>query len=291
MSNGFLIDTTKCMGCRACQVSCKQANDLPAEKTSFFAGEGGYQNPPDFSGKTFCVVSFTEVESDNGKLDWVFAKRQCMHCDEPSCVSACLVGALKKTEEGAVVYDDTKCIGCRYCMLACPFGVPSFEWEKPIPYIRKCTQCTDRTQTDHSCESLNGKALSAESKTRFNASLSMPACAKACPTGAIQYGDKDKMLAIAKDRIAKNPDKYIDYIYGEKEAGGTSYLYLSSVPFEKLGFPATSRIGTRSYPSYTEPAMKSVPIVVLGVGAVLGGLHWLADRKQQVQAAEAGKEG
>src|SRR3990172_9719033 len=122
MSRAVLVDLTKCMGCRGCQVACKQWNDLPAEVTKFFAGTGGYQNPPELYAKTFTLVEYTEIMKGEN-LSWVFAKRQCMHCLDPSCVSACPVGAMQRTAEGSVVSDSSKCIGCRTCLAVCPFGV------------------------------------------------------------------------------------------------------------------------------------------------------------------------
>lgn len=289
MSDAFLIDTTRCIGCRGCQVACKQQNGLPAEETEFFGAEGGYQNPADLSSKTFTLVTFNEVMKDDGELKWVFAKRQCMHCVDPSCASACIVGALQKTESGAVIYDKRRCIGCRYCMYACPFGVPTLEWDKLVPYIRKCTMCFDRRSNSTPPDKVNGVPLSKDSKERHSASQQMPACARACVTGAIKFGDRDKLLKEAKARINMNPDKYVHHIYGEHEAGGTSVLYLSSVPFEKLGFP--TRVGTRSYPSYTHTAMGAIPYVILGVGTLLSGFYWVNQRRKEVEAAgQEGKE-
>ena len=165
MSRGCLVDMTKCIGCRACQVACKQWNELPAERTVFFSGNGGYQNPPNLSADTFSLVGFTEV-GDGDNLKWVFSKRQCMHCLDPACHSACPVEAFEVTEEGGIVYHPEKCMGCRYCMMACPFGIPTFEWEKTIPYIRKCTFCYHRLA--------RGK---------------VPACVEVCPTSARLFGE------------------------------------------------------------------------------------------------------
>lgn len=134
-----------------------------------------------------------------------------MHCDEPACASVCPVGSLHKEANGAVVYDADKCIGCRYCMMACPWSVPSYQWDSPVPFVRKCTMCNDRQQL--------GKA---------------PACVSGCPTGALQFGRREDLLNEARTRIAKNPDRYVDHIYGEKEAGGTGVMYLSAIPFAEL---------------------------------------------------------
>lgn len=258
MTKAMLIDLTKCIGCRACQAACKQWNELPAEST---INQGSYENPPKRSAKTWTTVTFNEV-TEGDDFYWVFAKRQCMHCEHPACASACIVGALHKTAEGPVVYDDYKCIGCRYCMLACPFDVPTFEWDKPVPYVRKCTMCADRR---------------AEGKE--------PACATACPTGAITYGERDELLQEARSRIRAKPDKYVDHIYGEKEAGGTSELYISPVPFEELGFPT---LGPEIISRYADVAMLAVPPTIVAVSAAMGGVYWFVKRRERLmsQAAE-----
>lgn len=284
MSKGCLVDTTRCIGCRACQVMCKQANENQAEETEFFAKSGGYQNPADLSSKTFSLVTFNEIVDAIGELKWVFARRQCMHCLEPSCVSACIVGALTRTAEGSVVYDESKCIGCRYCMVACPFGVPSFEWEKQVPYIRKCAFCTDRQADATPPETLNDQPLSEGTKARHSVAQTKTACSSVCPTGAITFGDRNDLLKEARSRISASPDKYVRHIYGEKEAGGTGWLYISSVPFEKLGFP--TNLGTRSFPSYTQMAKDAVAPIVMGVGALLGGIYWFTRRKNEVGEEE-----
>ncbi len=251
MAKAMLIDLNRCIGCRSCQVACKQWNDLPAETTR---NQGSYENPPRRSAKTWTTVTFNEVEIGD-RFAWVFAKRQCMHCQQPACAAACIVGALHKTPEGPVLYDDYKCIGCRYCTLACPFGVPTFEWDKPVPYIRKCTFCADRLE--------NGEE---------------PACAKACPTDAIQFGERNELLQIAHTRIEAHPERYVNYVYGENEVGGTSVLYISPVRFEKLGFPV---LGVEPIPRYAEVAMAGVPPAIVGVSLAMGGLYWIIKRREQ----------
>jgi formate dehydrogenase iron-sulfur subunit len=253
----MLIDTTKCMGCRGCQVACKQWNGLEAEKTTFFGG-AGYQNPPALSADTFTLITFNEIENDKGDLQWIFAKRGCMHCNEPACASVCPVGALYKTAGGAVTYDGDKCIGCRYCMMACPWGVPSYEWKTPVPFVRKCTMCEDR-QAD-------GKA---------------PACVTTCPTNALQFGHRDELLAEAHKRIDAHPDQYVNHVYGEKEAGGTGVLYLASVPFSQLGFPEVS---DQKRSVHAERVMNILPWWVVGVGTFLTGTYMLSERKKKVAA-------
>ena len=262
MSKAMLTDLTRCIGCRSCQVACKQWNGLPAETTR---QTGTYENPPRLSAKTWTWVQVREVEY-NGKLVWSFARRQCMHCEEPACAAACIVGALRKTAEGPVVYDDYKCIGCRYCTLACPFGVPTFDWDKAVPYIHKCEMCADR-----------------------QAAGMVPACAKACPTGAIAFGERDELLQEARARIQAHPDKYVDHIYGETEVGGTSMLYISNVPFDKIGFLS---LGPEPIPRYANVAMAAVPPAILVVSAAMGGIYWITKRRNQMmsQAANAPKE-
>jgi formate dehydrogenase iron-sulfur subunit len=258
-NKGVLVDVTKCIGCRACQVACKAWNDLPGEIT---VCAGCYQNPSSLSAETWSLVEFTEME-ENGKLRWLFAKRQCMHCLHPACVSACPVGAFHKTDKGAVVYDPARCIGCRYCMVVCPFGVPKLEWEKPLPFVRKCTFCVDRLE----------------------AGLE-PACAKACPTGAITFGQRDSLVNEAEGRIQAHPERYVDHIYGKDELGGTSYMYLSPVPFERLGFPT---LGPEPVTELSETvAMYGTPSLAVSVAALLGGLYyWFSTREKSAEAQSA----
>jgi formate dehydrogenase iron-sulfur subunit len=285
-SKATLIDTTYCVGCRSCQVSCKQWNDLSAEKTAIDGKKRGLQNPTSLSAKTLTVLTFNEVENDAapGGLNYVFAKRQCMHCDDPACASACPVTAMEKTASGAVNYDGDKCIGCRYCVWACPFGVPTAEWDSLAPKINKCTMCHDRIQHETVPEMRNDEQRSEDSSRRFAAAHALPACVSQCPTGALKFGDRQELLKEARARIAANPGKYVDHVYGEKEAGGTAMLYLSPVPFEQLGFPS---VGTESYPSRSVAALGAVPPAVIGVGAALGATYAVHQRRAEVAKREA----
>ncbi|MBI2868589.1 MAG: 4Fe-4S dicluster domain-containing protein [Chloroflexi bacterium] len=260
MSQGVLYDATKCIGCRACQVACKQWNGLPAVAT---VNTGGYENPPRMDAYTYTRIHFSEIE-ENGKLRWVFNKLQCMHCEHPACAEACIVGALEKRPDGAVMYDEGKCIGCRYCQVACPFGIPNFEWDKPMPWIRKCTFCADR-----------------------QAAGLKPACVTTCPTGALKFGERGVLLAEARERIAAAPGKYVNHIYGEKEVGGTSWLYLSPVPFEQIGL---SPLGSEPVTINAARAMGLVPPVLLGVAATMTGIYWLTKRRQRVDREEKKKD-
>ncbi len=252
----MLYDATKCIGCRACQNACKEWNGNPPEPDS----TGLYDAPMDLSADTRTLIQLAKPEgSDQG----AFLKRQCMHCLHPACVSACPVGALHQTEYGAVVYEPKRCIGCRYCMVACPFGIPKFEWDESLPYIRKCTFCIDRLE-----EGLE------------------PACVEACPVGALTFGDRDSLIAEAEARIRNNPDKYVNHIYGKEELGGTSVLYLSHIPFDKLGLPT---LGPEPVTRLSEVvATYGTPSVALSVATLLGGVYyWFTRREKEMRAEEA----
>jgi formate dehydrogenase iron-sulfur subunit len=268
MTVAVLYDATRCIGCRGCQVACKQWNEndefIPTEENGVQSKNwGSYENPPQLSAHTWTKIRFTELEHD-GKFHWVFTKLQCMHCEHPACAAACPVGALQKTPEGPVIYDDTKCFGCRYCMVACPFGIPTFEWDSPLPWIRKCTFCADR----------------------LAAGLE-PACVQTCPTNALKLGEREELIAEARERINSSPDKYVNHIYGENEVGGTSWLYLSPVPFEMLGLPA---LDTEPVTLDVERAMGAVPPVLLGVAAAMSGIYWLVKRRDRISRERAEKK-
>jgi formate dehydrogenase iron-sulfur subunit len=258
MSQAVLVDLVRCTGCRACQVACKAWNDNTAEVTVCL---GCYDNPPNLSADTWSIIRFAEVE-EGDQLRWAFAKRQCMHCEEPACASVCPVGAFEKLPNGPVVYDDVKCIGCRYCMMACPFRVPKFEWDSAIPLIRKCTFCADRLSQGVE-----------------------PACVKACPSDALIVGDRGTLIVAAHARIRNRPDKYVDHVYGEHEAGGTSWLYVSPVPFEELGFPT---LDDEPYARNSEAAMIATPGAVVGAVGILSGIYWITKRRMMVESEAAG---
>ena len=260
---GMLIDTTRCIACRGCQVACKEQHDLSAQKTIFFKGDG-FQNPPHRSAETWNLITFNDVW-DNDKYGWVFGRKQCFHCNEPACVAACPVGALQKTPDGPVIYDSSRCLGCRYCQIVCPFDAPKFEWNKQVPSIRKCTMCADRITL--------GKE---------------PACTRTCPTGALLFGDRKALLAEARARINNNPDKYVNHIYGEKEVGGTSILHLARVPFKDMGYP--SGLPDRPYPDQIKTAMEMIPYTITGMAAVLGGLGWIINRRMTADEIKSREE-
>jgi formate dehydrogenase iron-sulfur subunit len=237
----ILVDATRCTACEKCVLACTEHHALDrwrAERDRAERADGLSANR-----------LLTVLKVDRGR----FARKSCMHCLEPSCVSACLVGGITKSPEGPVVYDPDKCIGCRYCMLACPFYVPRYEWDKTIPFMVKCDMCADRL-----AENLP------------------PACVDACPQQALKFGDRDKLLREAHDLIRKHPQRYQNHIWGEKEFGGTSVMYIADVDLAKLGWPAAE---TDSIPSLTEPLIHKTPFIGLSVAAGLVGLNWIIKRR------------
>jgi len=280
-----LIDIANCIGCRACQVACKQWNEREGEETELEA-DLGFQNPAVLSAKTYTLIAFVEMENPTkpGGLDAAYVMQRCLHCLEPACVSACPTTALQRQPDGPVSYAVDECIGCRYCMLACPWDVPTADWNTRAPKISKCTHCADRAVQPPPV-AFNGKPLSDDAARQFANTMAIPACVKACPADALRYGTRDEMLALAHKRIADRPDKYVNHVYGEKELGGTTVLYLSRVPFEKLGFPT---YGEKPFPAFTKTALGAVPPAVIAVGSLLGASYaFFRKRVQAVADASA----
>lgn len=279
---GTLVDTTRCVGCRSCQVSCKQWNGLPAEKTAISGAVPSLQQPAAVSGKTRTVVTFNEVPDADapGGLQYVFVKRQCMHCIDPACVSACPTTAMDVQADGTVTYDYDKCMGCRYCVWACPFGAPAAEWDGRASHINKCDGCFDR-QYEQAPELRNGAATTEDNQLAFADKHQQPACVSQCPVGALEFGDRDELLAKARGLIRQHPDKYVDHVYGEHEAGGTGWMYLASVPFEELGMPDVIK---ESFPAKSHTALAAVPPGVAAVGAVLGVTYAVSKRREKIES-------
>ena len=226
----YLFDATRCIDCRACMIACSVENNVPANDSYIWvAGKGVMGEYPD--------------------LKRASMPYHCMHCLQPDCVSACPVGAWSKREDGPVLYDEEKCIGCRYCMNACPFGVPHFDWDKGIlggALIHKCTMCVQRLDVGQ-----------------------VPACVQTCPTEALQFGERSDLIAEAHARIQMHPGRYIDHVYGETENGGTSYLIISHVPFKELGLPG---LGSTPVKNVSEAVMAGTIPFALTLGAVLTGV-------------------
>jgi len=254
---GVLVDTTVCVGCRRCEYACKIAHDLPTSDINNYDDRSIFEEMrrPDHTALT--IVN----EYDNPKDSEIpiNVKVQCMHCDHPACLSACIVGAISKQENGAVIWDTDMCIGCRYCMVACPFQIPAFEFDKALdPKIMKCDFCYERTKEDN-----------------------LPACVEICPVEALTYGKLYELHQVAHDKIKDNPDRYIDHILGDFEVGGTSWLYLANKDFYELGFP---KLGHNPAPGVSEAIQHGVFayfVPPLSFYALLGGVMWLSKKNKK----------
>jgi Fe-S-cluster-containing dehydrogenase component len=256
-SQAVLHDTTLCIGCRRCESACNAVNDLPPPEVPF-----SDLNVLDHQRRTD-AGTYTVVNRKPGNGDTpVFVKKQCNHCLEPACASACFVKAFTKSREGAVTYDASVCVGCRYCMIACPFEIPTYEYGSAFsPRIMKCTMCHPRI--------LEGK---------------LPGCVESCPTEALVFGRRDDLIRMARQRITRRPDVYVDHIYGEREMGGTNWLYLSGVPFETIGMRMD--LGVTPAPELTAGALGAVPMVVGLWPILLTGIYAMNRRKEKIAAEE-----
>jgi formate dehydrogenase iron-sulfur subunit len=240
MSKSILVDTTRCIGCGRCVVACKEANGLPQNEDNQLSAD---------------TLNVVESHGDT------YVRRFCMHCVDPTCVSVCPVGALRKTVTGPVVYEADRCMGCRYCMMACPFGIPRYEWKLTLPKVKKCNMCAPR----------QARGL-------------QPACTQVCPVQASIFGERDDLLREAENRLRQNSSGYFPHVYGKEEVGGTSVLYLSAVPFEQLGFPAN--LPHDPLPMYTYRTLSQIPGLVTVGGVLLGGIWWITKRREEVARAE-----
>lgn len=235
---GMLYDSTRCVGCQSCEYACAEANNLP-EPDEYPDAE--VLRKTDETRRSV-INAFNTSEGE------LYVKTQCMHCNQPACVSACLTKAMYKTKEGPVIWREDKCMGCRYCMVSCPFDVPKFEYHSPNPRIQKCDMCFGRLKEGQ-----------------------IPACAENCPAEALMFGTRRELIKEARKRIHENPDMYVDHIYGEHEAGGTGFLYLAGVPFSELGF--NTKIQNESYPALSKGFLYSVPSIFILWPAILLGIH------------------
>jgi len=245
----MLVDTTRCIGCRGCEAACAEANGLPAPTGEPIVGRRRVTDP-----KAFTVVN---AYAPGGAPSTRFVKTQCNHCLEPGCASACPVKALEKTAAGPVVYHKERCIGCRYCMMACPFEIPKYQYDHAVPYVRKCEFCAQR-QT---------------------AGLK-PACVSVCPSGALQFGKRAELIEQANERVYGSPDRYVHHIYGEHEVGGTSWLYLSDVPFQQLGL--RTDLGIHGFAELTQVSLAAVPLVMTLWPPFLMALYTFSRSREQV---------
>jgi Fe-S-cluster-containing dehydrogenase component len=254
---GLLVDVTRCIGCRACQTKCKEANGKPPDARN--AQGAVYDAPLDLNATTLTVIRRWAGE----RTEEGFVKAQCMQCVHPACASVCMLGALHKGEHGVVEYDVEKCVGCRYCQIACPYNVPKFEWAKAAPRIVKCELCRHRYK--------DGKG---------------PACAEVCPRDAVTFGKRGDLLAEARRRMAARPDAYHAKIFGEGDGGGTNVLYLSPVPFKTIGLPA---LGPEPAPELSESIQHGIYQGFVAPVALLGALSFVTWRNRRRSGEEEGR--
>ncbi len=255
--DGLLVDAVRCVGCRACVTRCREANGKTADVQR--VDGAAYDAPVDLNARTLTVIKRWDDGREAG-----FVKAQCMHCADPACASVCMLGALHKGARGVVEYDPSKCVGCRYCQVACPFNVPKFEWASAVPKIVKCELCRHRA---------------AEGKG--------PACAEVCPRDAVTSGKRGALLAEARRRIERAPEAYQPAIYGETEGGGTNVLYLSPVSFQTLGLPA---LGTEPAPALSETVQHGIYQGFVAPIALLGALSFVTWRNRRSASPDAHPE-
>jgi formate dehydrogenase iron-sulfur subunit len=248
MSLAILTDTTKCIGCSQCEMACKRVNHLAPDLPRRWDRDDG------LSAQNWTSI----VEGPKH----AFVRKQCRHCLEPACASACPVGALHKTETGAVVYDTDKCMGCRYCMMACPYGIPRYDWAAAVPYIRKCILCYDRIKTG-----------------------GQPACTEACPTKATIFGNRSDLLVEAHNRMNQNQGIYVNKVWGEEEVGGTSVLYISNVDLSIL--TQGKHLDDTPLPARSAAAMNAVPFAFTGALATMAGLNWIIGRRMKLREVKS----
>ncbi len=259
---GMLTDLAQCVGCRSCERACNEANSLPAPSVPFDA-KSVFAEKRRPTASAYTVVNRYENPKDGGEP--IYRKVQCNHCNEPACASACPVRAYRKTPEGAVLYNADLCFGCRYCMIACPFYAPAYDYESAFePRVVKCTMCYERVTKG-----------------------GVPACAKACPMEAITFGKRKDLVKLARAKIARDPDRYLDQIYGEHTAGGTGWLYIAGAPFGKLDFP--TNLPDSPLVEQTKGFLSSVPLVLILWPAVLGLCYSAMNRKGEMHADDDGE--
>lgn len=253
---GILVDTDVCVGCRHCEWACRTAHNLPTPELEKYSDTSVFKDyrRPDAGALT--VVN--EFENENNPLLPIHVKTQCMHCERPACVSACIVGAFSKLEDGSVVWDTDKCIGCRYCMVACQFQIPTYDYDRAIdPQIRKCDLCHDRRK--------EGK---------------LPACVEICPNEALLFGKRSEVLTVAKNRLKRKPDVYVNHIYGEQEIGGTSWMYIASKNFDKLKMPALSNSPAPGISESIQHGIFAYFVPPVTLYAVLGSIMWITRKRK-----------
>lgn len=253
---GVLVDTEACVGCRLCEFACKEAHQMATEPLETYYDTSVFDKyrRPD---KTALTV-VNRFENEKNPLLPINFKVQCMHCERPACVSACIVGAFTKKEDGSVVWDTDKCIGCRYCMVACPFQIPTYDYDVSInPLIRKCDLCEERRKTEK-----------------------LPACVNICPNEALIFGKRLELVQIAKKRIKRKADKYVNHIYGENEVGGTAWMYIASKDFNKLKMPTLSASPAPGISESIQHGIFAYFVPPVTIYALLGLMMWVTKRRK-----------
>lgn len=257
---GVLVDTVVCIGCRKCEWACNNEHKLSDTDLKTFEDKSVYQKHRRPVANAYTVVNeFKDPATSKAYT----MKVQCMHCNHPACASACIVGALSKSKLGSVDYDAWKCIGCRYCMVACPFQVPAYEYQDALkPRVMKCTFCAHRL---------------AEGKK--------PACVGICPNEALTFGTRQELIDLAKERIKAKPEIYHDHVYGEKEVGGTSWMYIASTDFINTELP---KLTDHAIPSTTEAIQHGVfksfvpPLALYGLLGLI--MHSLRENQEDKES-------
>ena len=260
---GVLVDTTVCIGCRRCEWACKEWNKLPNQRPlkEYEKDQAVFQKIRRTNADTFTVVNRFENPRDSSKP--IYVKKQCMHCYEPGCASSCFVKAFTKRPEGAVTYDASLCVGCRYCMAACPFDMPAYQYYNAFtPEVTKCTFCFDRISKEGG----------------------VPACVGICPVETMTFGKRTDLIDLAHKKIRDNRGRYVNHVYGESEVGGTSWLYLSAVPFNMIGF--RTDLGTVPIPTLSKPFLSLVSPVFITIPALAMGFYSFKKRRDKLEEEE-----
>jgi len=263
---GVLVDTTVCIGCRRCEWACKEWNKLPHQKalTEYEKDQSVFKKIRRTHADTYTVVNRFANPRDASRP--IYVKKQCMHCYEPGCASSCFVKAFTKRSVGAVTYDASLCVGCRYCMAACPFDIPAYQYDNAFtPEVTKCTFCFDRISKEGG----------------------VPACVGICPVETMTFGKRSDLIDLAHKKIRDNPQRYVNHVYGETEVGGTSWLYLASVPFNMIGF--RTDLGTAPVPTLGKPFLSLVAPVFITIPALAMGFYSFKKRRDKLEKEEIEK--
>jgi len=265
-----LVDLTKCNGCRQCEAACQKAAGFDYPTAEELKDASVFARIRRLGPRAYTTINKYDVPGGTSEPSSVFVKSNCLHCNDPACASACLVGALRKEANGAVSYDAWKCMGCRYCMVACPFQVPAYEYQNSFtPKVRKCVFCFEKRLVQGG----------------------VPACVQACPMQVMTFGRRGDLIRLAKEKLEEQSGRYYPHVYGEHEVGGTAWMYLSSAPFQKIDLPA---LGYHPVPGYTEPVQHMLFkwfLPPLGLYGLLGGIMWFVESRRGKLSSASEQEG